>query len=44
VRREPPFSAVQIRLEHGSRGMATVKSRYQEMSIKVTAGWKRVLE
>jgi hypothetical protein len=33
-------AAVQRGLEHGRRGITTVRSRYQETSTENTTGWK----
>jgi hypothetical protein len=33
---------MQVGLEHGSRGMAIVRSRYQATSSEDTEGWKSV--
>jgi hypothetical protein len=33
-------AAIQRGFEHGSRGIAIVRSRYQEMFSEDTAGWK----
>jgi hypothetical protein len=35
-------AAIQSGLEHGSRGIAIVRSRYQANTIEDTAGWKRL--
>jgi hypothetical protein len=35
-------AVVQRGLEHGSRGIATVSSRYQETFSEATAGWKNL--
>jgi hypothetical protein len=35
-------SAVQRGLEHGRRGIAIVRSRYQETSSEDTASWKKL--
>jgi hypothetical protein len=36
-------AAVQTGLEHGSRGIPIVRSRYQETSNEDTTGWKNLV-